>query len=484
MNWDVASKVPPKIGRTKMSFYRMLIGGALIDGDAEMDVINPATGKLLASCPRGSAAQLDAAVAAAKGAQPGWAACSLAERQDALAGLADSLESQSEGFARLLTMEQGKPLAEATAEVAYTVAFIRHFATKGPRVEVLEIGPGRRIEMHRRPLGVVGAIIPWNFPLLLIAFKLPPALVTGNTIVVKPSPTTPLTALKLGELCAEFFPPGVVNIVSDANDLGGRLSAHPDVAKISFTGSTSTGAMVMQAAAETIKRVTLELGGNDAAIVLPDIDPAAVAPALFGSSFMNAGQVCLAIKRLYVHKDIYDEVCDRLAALATDAVVDDGLMQGAQIGPLQNRMQFQKVKGFLADAHAAGKVIAGGKAIDRPGYFIEPTIVRDVTDGDRIVDIEQFGPILPIIKFSDPEDALARANASPLGLGGSVWSKDVRRATDLAARMDVGMAWVNKHLDFGPGIPFGGAKQSGIGMELGDAGLAEFTQLSVLNIAL
>ncbi len=467
-----------------MSDYRMLISGALVAGDTTMDVVNPATGDLLAVCPRGSAAQLDAAVAAAKQAQPGWAARSLAERQDALACLANGLESRSEDFARLLTMEQGKPLAEATAEVAYTGAFIRHFATLGTRVEVLEDGRDRRVELHRKPLGVVGAIIPWNFPLLLIAFKLPPALVTGNTIVVKPSPTTPLTALRLGELCAEFFPPGVVNIVSDANDLGGRLSAHPDVAKISFTGSTATGAKVMQAAAETIKRITLELGGNDAAIVLSDVDPAAVAPALFGAAFMNAGQVCLAIKRLYVHQDIYDEVCDRLAALAAAAVVDDGLKLGVQIGPLQNSIQFEKVKGFLADAHAAGNVIAGGKPIDRPGYFIEPTIVRDVTDGDRIVDVEQFGPILPVIKFSDPENALARANASPLGLGGSVWSRDVNRASEIASRMDVGMAWVNKHLDFGPGIPFGGAKQSGIGMELGDAGLAEFTQLSVLNIAL
>ena len=467
-----------------MSIYRMLIGGALVDGDAEMDVINPATGKLLASCPRGSAAQLDAAVAAAKGAQPAWASLSLEERKSALIKLADGLEARSEEFARLLTMEQGKPLAESDAEISYTIAFIRYCSALSTKVETIEDGPDRRVELHRKPLGVVGAIIPWNFPLLLIAFKLPPALVTGNTIVVKPSPTTPLTALKLGELCAETFPPGVVNIVSDANDLGERLSAHPDVAKISFTGSTATGAKVMQSAAETIKRLTLELGGNDAAIVLPDVDPAEVVPALFGGAFMNAGQVCLAIKRLYVHKDIYDDVCNRLAILARNAIVDDGLKPGTQIGPLQNRMQFDKVKGFLADAYAAGKVIAGGKPIDRPGNFIQPTIVRDVTDGDRIVDLEQFGPILPVIKFSDPEDALARANASSLGLGGSVWSKDVRRATDLASRMDVGMAWVNKHLDFGPGIPFGGAKQSGIGMELGDAGLTEFTQLSVLNIAL
>jgi acyl-CoA reductase-like NAD-dependent aldehyde dehydrogenase len=467
-----------------MSNYSMLIDGKLVDGDGSMEVINPATGVLLAMCPRASEAQLDAAVAAAKRAQTAWANLPIEDRQAALVRLADALEAQLDEFARLLTSEQGKPLAEAIAEVTYTAAFIRHFATQNPKVEIVENGPDRRVEIHRAPLGVVGAIVPWNFPLLLIAFKLPPALLTGNTIVVKPSPTTPLVALKLGELCASIFPPGVVNVVSDANDLGARLTAHPDIAKISFTGSTATGSKIMQSAASTIKRVTLELGGNDAAIVLADVDTHAVAPALFASAFVNAGQVCLAIKRLYVHEDIYDDICSRLVALATSAVVDDGLIQGAQIGPLQNKMQFEKVKGFLAHAHAEGNVIAGGHVIDRPGYFVEPTIVRDVTDGDRIVDFEQFGPILPVIKFSDAEDVLARANASPLGLGGSVWSKDIQLATSLASRMDVGMAWVNKHLDFGPNIPFGGAKQSGVGMELGDAGLAEFTQIRVLNVAL
>jgi len=276
----------------------------------------------------------------------------------------------------------------------------------------------------------------------------------------------------------------VINIVTDLNDLGGKLTTHPDVAKISFTGSTETGRKVMASAAATIKRLTLELGGNDAAIVLPDVDPAKVAPGIFGGAFMNAGQVCLAIKRVYAHEAIYDQLVAELAKLADEAVVDDGLRQGTSIGPLQNKMQYEKVKGFLDDARANGTIVAGGEVLDRPGYFIRPTIVRDISDGTKLVDEEQFGPILPVIKYSDPEDALARANASALGLGGSIWSNDREIAYDLASRMESGTAWINKHLDFGPNIPFGGAKQSGIGTECAEIGLEEFTQRKVINVAL
>jgi acyl-CoA reductase-like NAD-dependent aldehyde dehydrogenase len=274
-----------------------------------------------------------------------------------------------------------------------------------------------------------------------------------------------------------------VNIVTDQNDLGGALTAHPDVAKISFTGSTETGRKVMASAASTLKRLTLELGGNDAAIVLADVDPKAAAAGIFGGAMMNAGQVCLAVKRVYAHDAIYDELCAELARLADAAVVDDGLMQGAQIGPLQNKAQFEKVKGFLEDARANGRIIAGGTVEDRPGYFIRPTIVADIADGTKLVDEEQFGPILPVIRFTDAEAAVERANASPWGLGGSVWSKDRDRAYALACEMESGTVWINKHLDFGPNIPFGGTKQSGIGVEFAEEGLHEFTQLQVVNEA-
>ncbi len=465
-----------------MSDFKLLINGRLVEGDDELAVINPATEQVLARCARASPAQLDEAVAAAKAAFPSWAALPLSERRAAILRFADAVEERAPELARLLTQEQGKPLPEAEAEIAYSLAFIRHLASHDLPVRLIEDSETRRVEQHRRPLGVVGAIIPWNFPVLVIAFKLPFALLAGNTLVVKPAPTTPLTALKLGEFMAVVFPPGVVNVVTDRNDLGDRLTSHPDVAKITFTGSTETGRKVMASAAASIKRLTLELGGNDAAIVLPDVDPAEVAPGLFGAAFMNAGQVCLSIKRVYAHADIYDALCTELAKLAEEAIVDDGLKQGVQIGPLQNRAQYAKVLDFLEDAQAHGKVIAGG-ALDRPGYFVRPTIVRDISDGTRLVDEEQFGPILPVIRYTDPEDALARANASPWGLGGSIWSRDRDAARRLASRMDAGTVWINKHLDFGPNIPFGGTKQSGVGVEFAEEGLHEFTQLHVINEA-
>ena len=251
--------------------------------------------------------------------------------------------------------------------------------------------------------------------------------------------------------------------------------------KISFTGSTATGKKVMAAASDTLKRITLELGGNDAAIVLDDADPKAIAPGVFEGAFWNSGQVCLAIKRLYVHESIYDRVCEELVAIAKQTVTDDGMKQGAKLGPLQNKMQYEKVKGFLDDAHRDGKVIAGGKAMDRPGYFIEPTLVRDIAEGSRLVDEEQFGPVLPIIKYAELDDVVARANNTPYGLGASVWGSDPKRAYEVAKTLDSGTVWVNKHIDLAPNVPFGGSKQSGIGVEFAEEGLAEYTQLQIIN---
>jgi len=362
-------------------------------------------------------------------------------------------------------------------------AFFRYFATLDLPMKVIEDGEGRRVEAHRRPLGVIGAIIPWNYPLLILSFKLPPALLAGNTLVVKPAPTTPLSTLKFAALIADLLPPGVINVIADANDLGDALTHHPDVRKISFTGSTATGRKVMASAAETLKRITLELGGNDAGVVLDDADPKTVAPGIFKGAFENSGQVCLAIKRLYVHESIYDELCSELAELANAAIVDDGLKQGTQLGPLQNRMQYEKVKGFLEDAKANGRIVAGGEVMDRPGYFVRPTIVRDIAEGSRLVDEEQFGPVLPVIKYSDSDEVIRRANATTYGLGASVWSSDPKRAYEVAGRIEAGTVWINKHLDMAPHIPFGGAKQSGLGVEFGEEGLAEFTQLQVINMA-
>jgi acyl-CoA reductase-like NAD-dependent aldehyde dehydrogenase len=466
-----------------MSAFTLLIGGKQVPGDLTMPVVNPATEETIADCPRATKAQLDQAVAAAKAAFPIWSARPIEERRKVILKLADVIEANVEELARLLTSEQGKPLADATGEVMGMAAFFRYLGSLELPMKVIEDSGERRVEAHRRPLGVVGCIIPWNYPLLILGFKLPSALLAGNTLVVKPAPTTPLATLRFAELVSGYLPPGVLNVITDANDLGDALTRHPDVRKISFTGSTATGQKVMASAAQTLKRITLELGGNDASIVLDDADPKKIAPGVFEGAFQNSGQVCLAIKRLYVHESIYDQMCEELVRIANDTIVDDGSKQGVKLGPLQNKMQYEKVKGFLEDARKNGTIVAGGEAMDRPGYFIKPTIVRDIAEGARLVDEEQFGPVLPVIKYSDQADVIRRANGTTYGLGASVWSSDKKRAHDVASQLEAGTVWINKHLDMAPHIPFGGAKQSGIGVEFAEEGLAEFTQLQIINAA-
>jgi acyl-CoA reductase-like NAD-dependent aldehyde dehydrogenase len=314
-------------------------------------------------------------------------------------------------------------------------------------------------------------------------YKLLPALLTGNTVILKPSPMTPLTTLKLGELANQVFPAGVVNVLADNNELGPLITAHPDIAKVSFTGSTPTGRKIMASSAATLKRLTLELGGNDAGIVLDDADPAEVAPGIFATAFVNSGQVCAALKRLYVHESIYDEVCDEIARLARSAVVGDGTDPRTEFGPIQNRAQFDKVCSYIDDAREHGTIIAGGEIANAPGYFVPLTVVRDIEDGTRVVDEEPFGPILPIIRYSNIDDAVASANRSEFGLGGSVWSSDIERAEAVAARLECGSAWVNQHAAFAPNIPFPAAKQSGIGVEWGLEGIAEYTRVQTVNVA-
>lgn len=466
-----------------MTDYRMLIGGALVEGGARIDVINPATGAPFAAVPHASQADADAAIAAAKAAVPGWSAVPFAERQAKLVALADAVAAHGEELARLITQEQGKPLPEAMGEVAWTEGYLRHYATLELPDRVIQDDDSGYIAVQHRPLGVIVGIIAWNFPLLVACWKIGPAVLAGNAIVLKPAPTTPVTALRLGELAKDIFPAGVVNIITDANDLGPYLTGHPDVAKVGFTGSTATGKAIAASGANTLKRVTLELGGNDPAIVLEDVDVKETAKAIFGNAFLNCGQVCLAVKRAYVHADIYDAMCAELARLAEEAIVGDGLEQGTTIGPIQNRAQFEKVKAFLETARRDGTIIAGGEVIERDGYFLRPTVVRDVSDGHTIVDEEQFGPILPVIPFDDVEDVIVRANRSDYGLGGSVWSKDVARAAQIAGRIESGQVWVNQHIAIGPHIPMAGFKNSGLGVEQSVEGLAEYAQIQVINVA-
>ena len=292
-----------------MKPFHLIINGRSVPGALTMDVINPATGDVLTSCPRADAKQLDTAVQAAKAAFPAWAKQSVAARRAKIMAIADSLEARIDELARLLTAEQGKPLREAMGEIGGAAAILRILAALDLPAKVLMEDSKEKIIEHRTPLGVVAAITPWNFPMSILVIKVAPALLAGNTLVAKPAATTPLTSLRFAEICNEHLPPGVLNMITDANDLGGLLTKHPDVAKISFTGSSATGKKVMESAASSLKRVTLELGGNDAAIVLDDVNPKIIAPKLFAGAMMNSGQVCLAIKRIYVHESQYDSMC-------------------------------------------------------------------------------------------------------------------------------------------------------------------------------
>ncbi|MFC3444138.1 aldehyde dehydrogenase family protein [Sphingobium rhizovicinum] len=462
--------------------YQLLIDGELVPGVSTFDVVNPATAQPFATCPKADEALLERAVAAAKKAQPGWAARPVEERAALTNQLADALEARIGEFASLLTAEQGKPLDQAAYEIMGSVFTLRAFAAMRIEPKLLKDEGGNKVIEHRTPLGVVASITPWNFPLILLMNKLGPALVTGNTMVSKPAPTTPLTTLLFGELAKDILPAGVLNIICDQNELGPLLTGHKDIAKVAFTGSTATGKKVMASSAGTVKRVTLELGGNDAAIVLDDVDARQVARKVYQGAMTNAGQICVAVKRAYVPGPLYDDFCDELARLANEAIVDDGAKQGTTIGPVQNKMQYDKVSALIADAKTRGTVLAGGEPMDRPGYFIAPTIVRDLPEDAPLVQEEQFGPVLPVLKYDDIDDVIARANDSDYGLAGTVWGKDVERATQIAMKIDTGTVWVNQHLAIDANIPFRGVKQSGLGGELGEAGLLEYTQAHIVNI--
>jgi len=462
---------------------KLLINGELVDGHTNRDIINPATGSPFTTSSVASESQAESAIAAAKAAFPGWAATPLEKRREAVSKFADGIRDNAEELAKTLTMEQGKPLSESKNEVMYTEGFMRYFASSGFDPEVIQDDDDYRIEVRYKPLGVVVGITPWNLPLLLGANKIGPALITGNTLVLKPAPTTPLTSLMLGTIAQNIFPPGVLNIIADNNDLGALLSNHVDVAKVTFTGSTATGKKIAQTTASSLKRLTLELGGNDAGIVLDDIDVQETAAKILGSSFINCGQLCIALKRLYVPTNMYDEMCGALSDLAKATKVGNGLDEGVEMGPLQNKMQFDKAKSYLEIAKKDGQIIAGGNVRQSEGYFMEPTIVRNIDDGSALVDEEQFSPILPIVKYNKLDDVIDAANDSKYGLGGSVWSQDVDRAVQVASKIDSGTVWVNHHVHFGPHIPFCGAKESGIGVEFGRDGIIEFTQHSVISIS-
>ena len=455
---------------------------ATVDGrdfavDGSFDVLNPATGLVIGQAPAVTAAQLDDVYRSAEAAYRSWRMDD-AFRCESLRRAASALEASVEALAMLLTAEQGKPLAEARTEVGSTVDWLRYYAGLEMPTTVVRDDEGGYEAVVSRPIGVVAAITPWNFPVSLAMWKIAPALRAGNTVVMKPSPYTPLATLEMARILRGVLPDGVLNVITGPDPLGAALVSHPTPRKISFTGSTTVGKRVAVAAGEDLKRVTLELGGNDPAIVLRDADVAAIAPTLFWGAFYNNGQICLAVKRVYAHRDIHHDLVEALGEIARNAVVGDGSVSGSQLGPLNNRPQFERVGELVDDAVAHGaRVVSGGRALEGDGYFYSPTILDQVSDGIRIVDEEQFGPVLPVMSFDDESDAIERANNSEYGLTASVWSADSERAYAVAAQIDSGQVAINGHGRAAVlHLPFGGHKWSGVGLENGPWGLESFTQ--------
>jgi acyl-CoA reductase-like NAD-dependent aldehyde dehydrogenase len=465
------------------SSYTMTIDGKPVRSPQTLAVLNPATEEVAGTPPNATLLQLDQAVAAARKAFPAWSAKPMSERQQTLSAIAGRLMTNVDGLSQLLTREQGKPLEAARTEVRASAHWCAEFAKLNLPVDTIEESDTNLVQTRRLPLGVVGGIVPWNFPLVLALWKVAPALVAGNTMVLKPSPFTPLTTLKFGELVQDLLPPGVLNVVSGGEQLGPWMSEHPGIDKISFTGSTPTGRKVMQSAARNLKRLTLELGGNDAAIVMPDVEVEKLAPVLFWGAFANSSQFCVATKRLYVHEAIYDRLAGELVRIGRNIKMGDGTAAGTQLGPIQNRLQYQRLQDLVEDSRRHGhRFLLGGEVTGGKGYFFPVTLIDNPPDDSRVVKEEPFGPILPLLKFSSVDEAVTRANDSEYGLGASVWAGDYRDGRAIAERLQAGIVWVNEIHTLSPHKPIAGHKQSGIGVENGLIGLLEYTVPQTLSI--
>ena len=464
--------------------YKNLINGEMIETGEWMDVVNPANEEVIGQVPACGAGELDRAVAAARAAFKTWKNTSHEERQAACMAISAAIKDNADELFRLLTSEQGKPHAQAQGEIFGAAGISKAQSTLKLEDVISEDSDARLSRTRRVPVGVVGGIVPWNFPLMMAIQKIVPALMSGCTIVLKPSPFTPLTTLRVAELIADKVPAGTVNIITGEDALGPMITNHPDIDKITFTGSTATGKKIMEGASSDLKRITLELGGNDASIVLPDADPKKVAEQLFWSSFQNAGQVCIAAKRVYIHEDIYDELSAAIADYAANVKVGDGSEQGTGVGPIQNKKQYERVLELIEDAKANGyKFLTGGnKDPSGTGYYVPITILDNPPEDARIVAEEQFGPVMPLMKFSTEDEVIERANNSEYGLAGAVWTADTEKGVEIAEKLETGTVWVNEFMHLSPFAPFGGHKQSGFGAEYGLDGLKEFTYPQVITI--
>ncbi|MCC6125273.1 MAG: aldehyde dehydrogenase family protein [Pirellulales bacterium] len=463
------------------------------------EVYNPATGEIIARCAAGDRADIDAAVHAARYAfeSGSWSRMTASERGRLIWKLGDLLEEHGDEFAELETLDNGKPFNVArAADVPLAIDLFRYMAGWATKIhgQTFPISvpymPGSEFFSYtaREPIGVAGQIIPWNFPLLMAAWKLGPALAAGCTVVLKPAEQTPLSALRLGELIEEAgFPEGVVNIVTGLGETAGAaLAAHPDVDKIAFTGSTEVGRLIVEAAGKSnLKKVTLELGGKSPNIVLADADLSAAIPGAAGAIFFNHGQCCCAGSRLYVQKSIYDEVVEGVAHYARQIRVGSGFDAAAQMGPLVSQEQLDRVCGYIeAGIRDGARLVAGGRRKGERGYFVEPTVFAGARQSMKIVREEIFGPVVAAMPFDDPEEVLSLANDSAYGLAAAVWTRDVTQAHRLARRLKAGNVWINCYNIFDAALPFGGYKESGWGREMGLAAVELYTEIKAVTTRL
>ncbi len=463
--------------------------GAFVGGEfratgseQRLDVVDPCTGELIAAIPEGTATDVDTAVSAARQAQPEWGRLVPKLRSEALHRIADRVGEHAEELARLESLNTGKPVTVAQDDVAGTIDTFRFMA--GALRAPSSMAAGTYAEGHlslilREPLGVVGVVTPWNYPLLMAAWKLAPILAAGNAVVLKPSEQTPLTTLKLAEILADVLPPGVLNIVTGRGPVvGARLAEHPDIDMIALTGSVRSGRAVAAAAAQSLKRVHLELGGKAPVVVLPDADLAAAAAGLRVAGFWNSGQECGAACRVLVHESVAQELVDRLVEEVSSLVVGEpGSGDDVEVGPMVSRDHYDRVLGYLDRAQAAGiRAAVGGGALDGKGYFVAPTVLVDVPEGAECAREEIFGPVITVETFADADEAVRRANELPYGLSASVWTGDARRSHDLAARLDAGTVWVNCHLVLANEVPWGGFKGSGYGRDLSLYALDDYSR--------
>lgn len=457
-----------------------LIDGRIVRNDKTFPVHNPSTGRVFANCPEATDELLAEAVDAAERAAADWAALALGGRQKVIGEMAAALEQHIGDIIAIATLEKGS--LRGSAEVYAAPFFMKHMASTDVSADVIEDNEQRSVVVARKPVGVVAAITPWNAPILILCEKVATALLVGDTVVAKPSPFTPMATLALGELWKDIIPPGVLNIVAGGDELGAALVNHPAISMVSFTGSAAAGRQIAQSAGAALKNILLELGGNDAAIVLPDVDVDTVAEQIFNVAFLMSGQTCASIKRLYVHRSIFEPMVAALSRLAEAAQPAQNGADGV-LDPLTTAPQYERVRMILDDAIEHGAhVAAGGHTLDRDGYFVAATILTDVSTEMKVVAEEQFGPLLPVIPFDDVDDAIAAANTTEYGLTGSIWTSDIPLGTELASRLDCGTTWVNSHAEVAPHIPFGGAKTSGIGRTGGRLGLDAYSELQTQYI--